>query len=264
MTLIATILGCGSSGGVPRIGGSDGAGQWGVCDPANPRNRRRRCSLLVQQGANSVLVDTSPDLREQMLSARVNHLDAVVMTHPHADQTNGIDDLRVLSQVMQRRVDMHADGATLAHLMKQFGYCFKTPEGSEYPPILNGHVISEPFGEFHIKTIPVRPFWMRHGRIRSLGYRFGKLAYCSDVDALDEEAFTVLDGVECWIVDALRYREHPSHAHLDLTLSWIARVKPARAVLTNLHTDLDYETLRGELPEGVEPAYDGMKIVLAD
>lgn len=262
MTLVATILGCGSSGGVPRLGGPHGAGQWGACNPNNPRNRRLRCSLLVRQGETSVLVDTSPDLREQLLAAHVGHLDGVVMTHPHADQTNGIDDLRVLSQIMHRRVDMFADAATLAHLNAQFGYCFDTPDGSDYPPILNGHVISEPFREFYIGTIPVRPFWMRHGRIRSLGYRFGKLAYCSDVNELEDEAFAVLEGVECWIVDALRYREHPSHAHVDLTLSWIERLRPARAILTNLHNDLDYETLKRELPKGVEPAYDGLTITI--
>ncbi len=262
MTLTATILGCGSSGGVPRLGGANGAGQWGACDPGNPRNRRLRCSLLVRDGETSVLVDTSPDLREQLLAAHVGRLDGVVMTHPHADQTNGIDDLRVLCQVMQRRIDMFADAATLAHLHGQFGYCFDTPDGSDYPPILTGHVIAEPFAEFSIGSIPVLPFWMRHGRIRSLGYRFGKLAYCSDVNALDDEAFAILEGVECWIVDALRYREHPSHAHVDLTLSWIERLRPARAILTNLHNDLDYETLKRELPKNVEPAYDGMTITL--
>ncbi len=265
--LEAVILGCGSSGGVPRLGGRDGAGEWGDCDPANPKNRRRRCSLLVHRGETSVLVDTSPDLREQLLDARVRHLDAVLMTHPHADQTNGIDDLRVLTQVMGRRIDMHTDRATLDHLSKQFGYCFATPPGSEYPPILNGHALAEPFVRFDIAgaggAIPVTPFWQSHGRVRSLGFRLGSLAYSSDVNALDEDAFRVLEGVECWIVDALRYRAHGSHANVEMALAWIARVKPKRAVLTNLHNDLDYETLKRELPPGVEPAYDGMVIACA-
>lgn len=279
-TIEATILGCGSSGGIPRLGGRDGAGDWGACDPANPKNRRRRCSLLVRRftrsGETTVLVDTSPDLREQLLAAKVAHLDGVLMTHPHADQTNGIDDLRPLCQLMRRKIDMHADAATLEHLMTQFGYCFATPEGSEYPPILTGHVIPEPFQAFSIQGagqgpgqglgqgsgggLGVRAFWQSHGDVRSLGYRFGPLAYSSDVNELDEEAFAALEGVECWIVDALRYRRHATHANVETALSWIARVKPKRAILTNLHHDLDYEVLKNKLPAGVEPAYDGMTL----
>ena len=262
--LVATILGSGSSAGVPRLGGLAGAGDWGACDPKNPKNRRRRCSLLVRRGPTTVLVDTSPDLREQLLSAGVAHIDGVVMTHPHADQTNGIDDLRPLMFLMKRRVDMHADRATLDHLKGQFGYCFATPEGSEYPPILNGHVIAEPFAPFAIKgeggPVPVLAFWQDHGPIRSLGYRFGPIAYLSDVRDLDDAAFTVLQGVKVWIVDALRYTRHPTHANVATALEWIARVRPERAILTNLHHDLDYEELRAQLPEGVEPAYDGMTI----
>lgn len=260
----ATILGCGSSTGVPRLGGADGAGEWGACDPNNPKNRRRRCSLLVRRGGTQLLVDTSPDLREQLLAARVTHLDSVLMTHPHADQTNGIDDLRPLTFLMRRRVDMHADTATLDHLMRQFSYCFATPEGSEYPPILNGHVIAEPFAPFEIAgaggPIPVLAFWQTHGPVRSLGYRFGGLGYSSDVSALDEAAFAALQGVDVWILDALRYKAHPTHANVETALAWIARVKPRRAILTNLHFDIDYEQLRKQLPANVEPAYDGMTV----
>lgn len=260
----ATILGCGSSTGVPRLGGVDGAGEWGACDPKNPKNRRRRCSLLVRRGATQVLVDTSPDLREQLLAARVTHLDGVVMTHPHADQTNGIDDLRPLTFLMHRRVDMHADTATLTHLMRQFSYCFSTPKGSEYPPIINGHVIPEPFAPFEIEgaggALPVLAFWQIHGPVPSLGYRFGGLGYSSDVSGLDEVAFAALEGVDVWILDALRYTAHPTHANVETALAWIARVKPKRAILTNLHFDIDYEALRKVLPENVEPAYDGMTI----
>src|SRR5262245_8351317 len=161
--LVATILGSGSSAGVPRLGGPDGAGDWGACDPKNPKNRRRRCSLLVRRGATTVLVDTSPDLREQLLSARVSHLDGVVMTHPHADQTNGIDDVRPLTFLMRKRIDMYADRALLDHLKGQFGYCFWTPAGSEYPPIITGHEIPEPFAPFEIAgeggPVPVRALW---------------------------------------------------------------------------------------------------------
>ena len=265
--LQATILGCGSSAGVPRLGGVDGAGDWGACDPKNPKNRRRRCSLLVRRGGTSLLVDTSPDMREQLLAARVTHLDAVLMTHPHADQTNGIDDLRPLTFLMHRRVDMHADKATLAHLSSQFSYCFETPSGTEYPPILNGHIIPEPFSSFAIDgaggTIPVLAFWQIHGPVRSLGFRFGNLAYSSDVSGLDETAFAALEGVDTWILDALRFTPHPTHANVATALSWIARVKPRRAILTNLHIDLDYAELAAQLPPGVEPAYDGMTVEVA-
>jgi phosphoribosyl 1,2-cyclic phosphate phosphodiesterase len=263
-SLVATILGSGSSAGVPRLGGPNGTGDWGACDPANPKNRRRRCSLLVRRGKTTVLVDTSPDLREQLLAAHVAHLDGVLMTHPHADQTNGIDDLRPLMFLMRKRVDMHADRATLDHLKRQFAYCFATPEGSEYPPIITGHAIPEPFAPFEIGgeggEVPVLAFWQDHGPIPSLGYRFGPIAYSSDVKDLDDEAFKALEGVKLWIVDALRYREHPTHANVDTALAWIAKVKPGRAILTNLHQDIDYEQLRAMLPKGVEPAYDGMTI----
>jgi len=262
--LVATILGSGSSAGVPRLGGAMGAGDWGACDPKNPKNRRRRCSLLVRRGPTTVLVDTSPDLREQLLSAHVAHIDGVVMTHPHADQTNGIDDLRPLMFLMKRRVDMHADMATLNHLKTQFAYCFSTPPGSEYPPIITGHEIAEPFAPFEINgeggPVPVLAFWQDHGPIRSLGYRFGPIAYSSDVKDLNDTAFTALEGVKVWIVDALRYTKHPTHANVATALTWIERVKPERAILTNLHHDLDYEELRAQLPAGVEPAYDGMTI----
>jgi phosphoribosyl 1,2-cyclic phosphate phosphodiesterase len=213
---------------------------------------------------STVLVDTSPDMREQLLSARTSHLDAVLMTHPHADQTNGIDDLRPLTFIMRKRVDMYAEKATLDHLNRQFSYCFQAPPGSEYPPIITSHVIPEPFLPFELDgeggPIPALAFWQEHGPTRSLGFRFGTLAYSSDVSGLDESAFAALEGVETWIVDALRYRSHPTHANVETALSWIARVKPKRAILTNLHIDLDYDELAAQLPPGVEPAYDGMVV----
>lgn len=268
MTLKATILGCGSSGGVPRLGGPDNAGFWGACDPSNLKNRRLRCSLLVRRkseaGETAVLVDTSPDMREQLLAARCGALDGVLITHDHADQLHGFDDLRMVAINMRREVDVHMDATTAQGVLARFGYCFAQSQGSFYPPIVTAHEIKQPFEPFEIigagGPVSVQSFWQRHGRIRSLGFRFGSLAYSSDVDGLDDAAFAALEGVECWIVDTLRYTEHPSHAHLALTLSWIERVKPKRAILTNLHTDLDYETLRCELPPGVEPAYDGMRI----
>jgi phosphoribosyl 1,2-cyclic phosphate phosphodiesterase len=266
MTLEIRILGCGSSGGVPRLG--EGAPNWGACDPGNPKNRRLRCSILVTQrgaeGETRALVDTSPDMREQLLAANIGKLDAVLITHDHADQLHGLDDLRVVTMNMKRRVDLWSDRHGLEGVMGKFGYCFQSPSGSDYPPILNAHEIAEPFADFQISgaggAIPVRAFGQRHGRIRSLGFRFGSLAYSPDVDGLDEEAFSALSGVQCWIVDALRHTPHPSHAHLARTLEWIERVKPARAILTNMHIDMDYESLKRELPPDVEPAYDGMTI----
>jgi phosphoribosyl 1,2-cyclic phosphate phosphodiesterase len=265
-----TILGCGSSAGVPRIGGPDGAGDWGVCDPTNPKNRRRRCSLLVRRGEppnqTAVLVDTTPDLREQLLSARCGRLDGVVMTHPHGDQTHGIDDLRPLIFGTGKRTDMYADAGTLDNLMHMFSYCFVTPPNSPYPPIINGHVIPEPFAPFDIVgpggPITVRAFWQQHGMIRSLGFRFGGVAYSSDVNELGDDAFAALEGVDVWIVDALRYRPHPSHAGVETALAWLAHVKPKRGILTNMTGEIDYETLRRELPPGVEPAYDGMNFMV--
>jgi phosphoribosyl 1,2-cyclic phosphate phosphodiesterase len=254
----ATILGCGSSGGVPRIGGF-----WGACDPNESRNRRLRCSLLVERGGTSVLVDTSPDLREQLLRTGVQWLDGVLYTHDHADQTHGIDDLRALLINRRRRVDVYMDAVTEATLLARFGYCFATPDGSQYPPILHGHQI-KPFVPVNIEgeggAITALPFVQDHGDVRSLGFRFGTLGYSSDLVGLSEESFRALDGIEIWIVDALRYRPHPSHAHLKLALEWIDRLKPRQAILTNMHIDMDYQTLRRELPEGVEPAYDGMTI----
>lgn len=260
MTLEVRILGCGSSGGVPRLGGEDGAGYWGACDPANPKNRRSRCSILVRQDGAQLLVDTSPDLREQLLRARVTKLDGVLITHDHADQLHGIDDLRVLYLHNQKRIGLWSDAAGLRGVRAKFNYVLQTPEGSEYPPICDAHEIAEPFGDFAIAGIPVRAFGVGHGRIRSLGFRFGPIAYCPDADALDDAAFAALEGVECWIVDALRHTPHPSHAHVERTLEWIARVKPRHAVLTNMHVDLDYEALKAMLPAGVEPAYDGMVV----
>ena len=266
--LTLTILGCGSSGGVPRIGGVDGSGFWGACDPKNPKNRRRRCSVVLRQKSQAaetiVLVDTAPEMKDQLIDARVAKVDAVLITHDHADQLHGLDDLRQIAINLRRRIDVHSDAQSFTGVMARFGYCFAQPEGSDYPPILNAHIIPEPFAPFAIEgaggAIPVLAFGQSHGRIRSLGFRFGDVAYSPDVDALDDDAFAALAGVDTWIVDALRYTPHPSHSHVARTLEWIARVKPRRAILTNMHVDLDYEKLRAELPPGVEPAYDGMVV----
>ncbi len=261
MSLTFTILGCGSSMGVPRA-----ALGWGDCDPNNPKNRRRRCSLLVErsngEGRTSVLVDTSPDLREQLLSADVKSVDAVFFTHGHADHTHGIDDLRPLFIQAHRQVAVYADDETGGALKKRFRYCFETPPGSEYPAILQSHRIAagEPVTiEGAGGPITVLPVLQDHGDIHSLGFRFGGLGYSCDINGLPEESVVAFAGLDIWIVDALRYTPHPSHFSLDDALGWIGRVKPKRAILTNLHSDLDYEVLRAKLPAGIEPAYDGLK-----
>jgi phosphoribosyl 1,2-cyclic phosphate phosphodiesterase len=260
MTLKLTILGCGTSGGVPRVGN-----HWGACDPANARNRRRRCSLLAERasagGITTALVDTSPDLRQQLLDAGVGWLDGVFYTHDHADHTHGIDDLRMVSFNGRRRVDVYYDAATGKLLRSRFAYCFETPPGSEYPAILDGHVIRA--GErVSIAgaggAIEALTFRQIHGQGETIGFRFGGIAYSPDVSDLPDESLSTLEGLDVWILDALRYTPHPSHLSVEQALAYIARVKPKRAVLTHMHVDLDYETLRRELPEGVEPAYDGM------
>ena len=257
-----TILGCGSSGGVPRIGT-----MWGQCDPAQPRNRRRRCSVLVERldrGARTaVLVDTPPDLREQLLDIRLSALDGVLYTHDHADHTHGIDDLRMVAYAMKKRITCHMDGVTKAALESRFSYCFTAPEGSSYPPILvgceikPGTAVELPGAAGPVTALPVA---QRHGDIDSLGFRFGNVAYSPDISDFIEGSECLLEGLDVWIVDALRYTPHPSHFHLKRALEWIGKLRPKRAILTHMTTDLDYDTLRRDLPAGVEPAYDGMVI----
>jgi phosphoribosyl 1,2-cyclic phosphate phosphodiesterase len=249
-----TILGCGSSYGVPRIGGD-----WGACDPTNPRNRRLRCSLLAQRistegGVTNVLIDTSPDLRQQALSAGFRTLDGVLYTHAHADHIHGIDDLRSFCINMRRRVDIYADRPTMARLKAGFDYCFETPPGSEYPPILNAHGIA-PGKAVTIEgqggSLTALPIPMIHGRITSLAFRIGGLAYSPDVSDFDDEAEYQLQDLDVWIVNTLRPKPHPSHLSLEQALSWIERLKPRRAVLTHMHASMDYETVRHALPESV-------------
>jgi phosphoribosyl 1,2-cyclic phosphate phosphodiesterase len=217
MTLTLTILGCGSSAGVPRP-----ALGWGACDPSNPKNRRRRCSLLAERlsdgGTTRIVIDTSPDLREQLIDAEVDHIDAVFLTHEHADQTHGMDDLRSVVLHQRRRIPVYFNQSTAKDIMARFSYCFISPEGSDYPPILNRHSIEA------------------------------------------GESWPHLENLDLWIIDGLRYAGHPSHFSVNDALSWIDRFKPRRAVITNMHSDLDYEVLRQSLPPNVIPAYDGMRL----
>ena len=264
MTFSFKILGCGSSMGVPRP-----ALGWGACDPNNPKNRRRRTSLLVErqgpQGRTRVLVDTSPDLREQLLDAEVEWLDGVLITHEHADHCHGIDDLRALSVRKHRRLDLYLSETASRIIRPRFDYCFQTPPGSEYPPIVAEHRLvpgTPQTIEGEGGPITAVPILQHHGDISSLGFRFGGFGYSCDLSGMPAESAAALGGLDVWVIDALRYRPHPSHLSVTDALKWIERLKPKRAILTNLHADLDYETLRKELPANVEPAYDGMTVEL--
>jgi phosphoribosyl 1,2-cyclic phosphate phosphodiesterase len=264
MTVTLTVLGCGSSAGVPRP-----ALGWGACNPNNPKNRRRRCSLLAERegpgGVTRVVIDTSPDLREQLIDADVDHLDAVFLTHEHADQTHGIDDLRSVVLHQRRRIPVYFNESTAKDVMLRFSYCFETPPGSDYPPILDRRSIEA--GETETIAgkggeLAFEAFLLQHGNIPALGYRIGNAAYTPDVNDIPEQSWPALKNLDLWIVDALRYAGHPSHFSLNDALSWIEKFKPRRAVLTNLHSDLDYDVLCKSLPPNVIPAYDGIRLTL--
>ena len=262
MTYRLTILGCGSSGGVPRLGMN-----WGSCDPENPKNRRLRCSVMVERrgagGRTAVLIDTAPDLREQLLATRATALDGVLFTHDHADHTHGIDDLRGIAFAMKRRIDVYFDAATGKSLTERFAYCFKTPDGSAYAPILNGNIltpkqpvaIAGPGG-----TITATPIPQIHGDIESLAFRISNLAYSPDVSAIPDDSLALFEGLDVWVIDALRHQPHPSHLSVKQALAYVERLKPKRAILTHMTSELDYDTMKRDLPAGVEPAYDGMMI----
>jgi phosphoribosyl 1,2-cyclic phosphate phosphodiesterase len=253
-----TILGCGPSTGVPALGPN-----WGDCDPSDPRNRRRRVSLLVEVGEVAILIDMSPDLREQLIDARVRRLDAVLMTHAHADHLHGIDDIRQLNRIMGASIPLWADAKTLGEIGRRFGYALAPPSepGRFYKPTLEPNEIT---GRFSVRGVPVVPFVQNHGYSTTLGFRIGALAYSTDVTELDEAAFGAIAGVELWIVDCLRRTPHTTHSHLGQTLAWIERVDPRRAVLTHMDHSLDYRTLSAELRPGVEPGYDGLVLELPD
>ena len=255
-----TILGCGSSGGVPRLGGA-----WGACDPTEPRNARRRCSALVERitdaGTTSVLIDTSPDMRSQLLDANIGRLDAVLYTHAHADHVHGMDDLRMIVINMRKRLPVWADQPTYDALMDRFGYAFIQPEGSMYPPILEMNLMD---GDIEIDgaggPLHFTPFTVPHGGMDALGFRVNNVAYLPDVASIPDDTWSYLTDLDCWIVDALRRDPHPTHSHLEQTLGWIEKMQPKRGVLTNMHNDLDYATLSAETADHIDPAFDGMQL----
>lgn len=245
------MLGCGTSSGVPRIGGD-----WGQCDPGNPRNRRRRVSVLVEHGDVRLLVDTGPDLREQLLDAGVGWVTAVLYTHDHADHCHGIDDLRALFHTAGREVDCYMDPATRASIRTRFSYVFAGRAG--YPATARAHLISN---DMDFGSVRVRPFRQQHGPVHSIGYRFDAggcaIAYSTDLNGLPEDSWPLLEGLDLWVVDALRRHPHPTHSHLAQTLDWIDRVSPKQAWLTHMDQSMDHDALLAELPAGVTPGFDG-------
>jgi phosphoribosyl 1,2-cyclic phosphate phosphodiesterase len=251
-----TMLGCGPSWGVPQLDGN-----WGACDPNNPKSRRTRCAALVEDGGKVVLIDTPPDLREQLLAVQAKQIDAVVFTHAHADHSHGIDDLRSINRMMGVPLPIYADPYTMTELRERFRYIFApidTQAGAMfYKPAVEPHEVTAPFTA---AGMPIVPFVQDHGFSQTLGFRFGRFAYSTDVIRLDDAAFAALEGVEVWIVDCIRERAHVTHSHLEQTLAWIDRVKPRRAILTHMDETLDYATLRAKLPPGVEPGFDGLVV----
>ena len=273
MSLRIVILGCGSSGGVPRVGGD-----WGLCDPAEPKNRRSRCSILVDywqdgempapEARTSVLIDTSPDLREQALAVNLQRIDALLYTHDHADQSHGIDDLRALAYRMRKQIPTYMDAQTHSHIFNRFKYCFEVPEGRVHPPILDLQDMIKGGDKLTIDgpggTLNIEPFEVSHGPTPALGFIFDKrAAYSPDVWDVPPESLNRLQDMDLWIVDALRYNTHPTHANVDKCLSWIAKTKTQRGVLTNLHIVIDYSTISKELLGNVSAAYDGMELFTA-
>ncbi|CAH0340762.1 MBL fold metallo-hydrolase [Rhizobium sp. CECT 9324] len=257
-----TLLGCSSSPGVPRINGD-----WGDCDPNEPKNRRTRASFLIEQigpdgGTTTVVVDTGPDFREQMIRAGVQRIDAVIYTHAHADHLHGIDDLRGYFHIQHHRIPIHADAFTMERIAMGFGYCLETPPGSNYPPIVEPRILTDLNAPIAVSgaggTISLLPLLQQHGDIMSLGLRIGAVAYCCDISDFPMATVDKLSELDVLFIDALQYRPHPSHLSLSEALAWIDRLKPRRAILTHMHIPLDYRTVMAETPAHVEPGYDQM------
>lgn len=266
----ALILGCGSSGGIPRLGN-----RWGDCDPTNPKNRRRRCSLLLQRsgkaGTTRVLIDTGPDMVSQLLDAEIGELDAVLYTHGHADHTHGIDDLRQIAYNLDQVIPVWADNLTADGLLERFNYIFETPPGSYYPPVARLNLIKGPVRiDGAGGPLLFTPFQVKHGSINALGFRIEaadssrppRLVYLPDVSDIPDAAWPVIEDCDVFICDALRRKPHPSHAHLELTVEWILRSRARHGVITNMHLDMDYQAVMRDTPDHVVPAHDGMVIRL--
>jgi phosphoribosyl 1,2-cyclic phosphate phosphodiesterase len=270
MTLTLTILGCASSAGVPRVGGTTHEERWGACDPSNVKNHRRRCSILLTRngpdGTTYCVIDTGPDFRAQMIDANVPRLDGVIYTHEHADHLHGIDDMRPFALIQRARISVFMDDRTFARAKAAFGYVFETPPGSGYPPILNRQIlrhdqritIDGAGGPIELTPVPVD-----HGDITALGFRIADTLYLPDVSAIPASSLVFFQALDTLIIDSLRRKPHPSHFNLQQALALQAEVTPKRTILTNLHNDLDYKAVLAETPETVEPAYDGLEVAIS-
>ena len=254
-----TILGCGGSGGVPTI--SQG---WGACNPAVLQNRRRRPAILVQSAETDILVDTPPDLRDQLLDVGIRHIDAVLYTHAHADHVHGLDDLREINRAMRVPIPVYAAPEALQQIVRRFQYAFTNSFQERittnlYKPALRAESIT---GPFQVRDMTIVPFEQDHGFSTTLGFRFGEIAYSTDLVALSETAFTTLTGIKVWIVGCFTAHVHKTHASLDTVLQWVQRIRPHRTILTHMGPGLDYGALQAGLPPKIEPAFDGMVIEL--
>jgi phosphoribosyl 1,2-cyclic phosphate phosphodiesterase len=251
-----TVLGCGPSGGVPLS-----HGEWGACDPTDPRNNRTRTSVALTFDSGHIwLIDASPDLRQQLLREQIKQVAGVLLTHSHADHINGLDDLRPFYFAYQQQIQLHADAKTLQELRGKFPYFFTQPEGAEavYPLFFKFHELT--LQPFDIEGIRVIPFQQNHGYSSSLGFRFPTFAYSTDVVSLSSEALALLEGIDLWLVDCMDRVPRPTHAHLELTLSWIEKIKPKKTLLIHMSQSMDFKALCRQLPLGVEPAYDGLTL----
>ena len=254
------MLGCGGSAGVPQLGGLDGTGDWGSCDPAEPRNRRTRSSIVLQgPGGERLLIDASPDMRSQLLACGIPKIDAILFTHAHADHVLGIDDIRILNRIVKRPIDIFVDPGTMGELQRRFDYAFKpwTPPHF-FRPVLVPRVL-EPGDTIEACGMRLQTFQQDHGLLTTLGFRAGGFAYSTDVVTLDPAALAILDGVDTWVVDCFQRQKHTTHANVEQVIAWFEQVKPRRMVLTHMGYDIDWAWLRSHLPAGIEPGYDGLE-----
>lgn len=260
-----TILGCGGSAGVPQLGGAGGTGDWGACDPAEPRNRRSRSSIVIEgPSGERLLVDASPDMRAQLLACGVPRIDAILFTHAHADHVLGIDDIRILNRLIGRPLDGYAEARTMAELNRRFDYAFREwNQPHFFRPVLVPRLVE--FGStIEAAGLQVATFEQDHGFLPTMGLRVGSFGYSTDVVQLDGAAFAKLQNLDLWIVDCFQRQAHTTHANVDQVIAWFEQLKPRRMVLTHMGYDLDYAWLRRRLPAGIEPAYDGMVLETAD